>query len=518
MMRTMMLLVVAAFMIGPVSVRSEPRASTRPNVLFILADDHAAGAIGAYGSRVARTPHIDRLAAEGMLFRNAFVTNPICGPSRAVILTGRFSHLNGVLNHDHWTSEGIAFNPSQSTFPRILHQTAIVGKWQFRPEPRGFDHWSIFSNVSGQGSYYNPEFKTASGSVAPRGYATDIVTDQSLEWLARRRDPSRPFLLIASHKAPHRPFEPDLDRSGLFGSEPFLEPDTLFDDYSTRTGGRGMAAMSLARHFKPAEQEEDLKLSLASRTDLDPEQQRRLETAYAAENEVFRNTQPAGRALVRWRYQRYAKDYARCVSSLDDAVGRLLHYLDDSGLAENTIVVYASDQGLFLGEHGLFDKRWPYEESLRIPLIVRWAARIRPGSQDSRLVQNLDLAPTLLAAAGLKPPREMQGKSILPRLLGDPGAEAPSTIYFDYHDHAAYEAVPNYYGVRTDRYKLIYFYEQGKWELYDLSLDPHEMRNVHRDPAYAAVSTRLAREMKDLRRSYRIPEQIGPLAQAERRQ
>lgn len=474
-----------------------------PNILFIFTDDHDTGAIGAYGGRlagVAPTPNLDRLASEGMLFRNAFVTNAICAPSRAVILTGKHSHLNGVRDN------GIRFDSSQVTFPKLLqdagYQTAIVGKWHLKSEPTGFDYWNV---LPGQGDYYNPRFRTPEGIVQETGYVTDIITDKALDWLENGRDAARPFMLMYQHKAPHRPWLPELEHLTRFENVEIPEPATLFDDYEGRTSAAKTQEMTIARHFMEGW---DLKIAGGERWEgidrqLNEEQRARLLAFYEKENEAYSRLE--GDDLVRWKYQRYMKDYLGTIASVDENIGRMLDYLEENDLLENTVVVYSSDQGFFLGEHGWFDKRWMYEESLRTPLIVRWPGVVEPHSENTDLVQNLDFAPTFLDLAGVTVPSEMQGMSLVPLLKGSTPNNWRDAIYYHYYEYPAAHMVQRHYGVRTDRYKLIHYYPIDEWELFDLERDPDELQSVYGDPTYAGVQQELEVKLEELRRQYEVP-------------
>ena len=472
-----------------------PQVTARPNILFIFSDDHATAAISAYGSKLINTPHIDRLAREGTLFRNCFCTNSICGPSRAVILTGKHSHRNGFRdNHS-------SFDGGQATFPKLLqqagYQTAIVGKWHLVSQPTGFDHWEV---LPGQGAYYNPAMlsapKTAEGLPTKRtapGHVTDIVTDLALNWLDTQRDDSKPFMLMLQHKAPHREWEPGPAELDLFRGTTFPEPETLFDDYAGRAGGAAEQEMTIARHMLPKD------LALMTPKNMTPEQKARWEAAYAAENEAFHKADLSGDALARWNYQRYIANYLRCVAGVDRTIGRVLEYLDKTGLSKNTIVVYSSDQGFFLGEHGWFDKRWMYEESLRMPLVVRWPGATSPGTVDDHLVQNLDFAPTFLAAAGVAIPADMQGRSLVPLLRGDSPADWRQSVYYHYYEFPEPHRVPSHYGVRTRTHKLIWYDDRREWELFDLVNDPRELRSIHADPAASEVFADLRTELARVR-------------------
>lgn len=482
----------------------------RPNIIFIFADDHAYQAISAYGSRINHTPNIDRLAREGMLFRQCLVTNSICAPSRAVVLTGKYSHLNGVINNS------TPFDGSQQTVPKLLqkagYQTVIFGKWHLQTQPTGFDYWEI---LPGQGEYYNPDFLTPQGKKRYEGYVTDIITDLVLDWLKNKRDPSRPFFLMYHHKAPHRNWMPAPEYLTLYNTIDIWEPPTLFDDYSTRASPARNQEMEIARHLTissdlklppPPGNAAEAKAWQAMRARMTEEQRRIWDAAYGPENEAFLRANLTGRELVRWKYQRFIKDYLRCVASIDANLGRLLRYLDASGLAQNTVVIYSSDQGFYLGEHGWFDKRWMYEESLRTPLIVRWPGVTKPGSVDTHLVSNLDFAETFLEIAGVPIPADMQGRSLVPLLKGEPVLDWRTSFYYHYYEYPAVHSVARHYGVRTYTHKLIHYYETGEWELFDLENDPHELHNVYGDPRYARIQKELMAELERLRKELKVPE------------
>jgi len=469
-------------------------AGAPPNILFIFTDDHAAHAISAYGSRINQTPNIDRIAAEGIRFDRCLVTNSLCAPSRAVILTGKLSHLNGIYTNVE------RFDGSQLTFPKLLrkagYQTAMVGKWHLKSEPTGFDFWRV---LPGQGLYYNPKFRTPEGEIQRTGYVTDIITDTALDWLKNRRDKTRPFLLMCQHKAPHRNWQPGPNHLTLYDDVTIPEPPDLFDDYRGRAAPARLQRMTVANHMRPAD------LKLVAPRDLTPEQRKKWDAAYGPKNEAFKKTKLEGRAKARWNYQRYIKDYLRCVAAVDDGIGRILDYLDEAGLKDNTVVVYSSDQGFFLGDHGWYDKRWMYEESVKMPLLVRWPGKIEPGSVDGHLVQNLDFAPTFLEAAGIRPPDEMQGRSLLPLLRGESPDGWRKSAYYHYYEEGGH-GVTEHYGVATERYKLIHYFHYGEWELFDLEKDPGEMRSVYGDPAYAKTREALRAELKRLARKYGEPE------------
>lgn len=483
--------------------------ASRPNILFIFSDDHASQAISCYGEsrKLIQTPNIDRLAAEGMKFTRCLVPNSICGPSRATVLTGKYSHINGVYANDPRRP----FDGSQTTFPKLLqkagYQTAMIGKWHLESDPTGFDYWHI---LPGQGIYYNPPMIRMGERVKHEGYVTDIITDLSIDWL-KNRDRSKPFLLMSQHKAPHREWAPALRHLGWDNDRVYPEPETLFDDYGN---GRGLAwrdqDMTLEKTFT------DRDAKLAPPPSLTPEQRRQWDAYYEPRNEKFRQANLSGQDLVRWRYQRYMHDYLGCIKSVDESVGRLLKYLDDEGLAENTVVVYSSDQGFFLGEHGWFDKRWIVEESLTTPLLVRWPKATRPGSVSSKLVSVVDFAQTFLEMAGVPAPTDMQGRSLVPLLRGETPADWRTGFYYHYYEFPQPHRVRPHYGIVTERYKLVHYYwpDLDEWELYDLQVDPRETKNFINDPSYAATIKQLREELEALRRECKAPpiDQIPPEA------
>lgn len=473
-----------------------------PNILFLFADDHAYQAISAYGSNRNNTPNIDRLAKEGMLFERAFVTNSICAPSRAVILTGKHSHLNGQLTNRE------RFDGEQQTFPKLLqkngYQTALVGKWHLKSDPTGFDFWQI---LLGQGPYYNPPMKTSKSVDKITGYTTDIITEVTLDWLRHKRDPNQPFVLMCQHKAPHRNWQPGPQYLNKYDGVMIPEPHTLRDDYQNRLVPASTQSMTIDRHLT----NNDLKLNPPK--NLTTEQKSAWDAAYGPKNKAFEDAGLSGDALLKWKYQRYAKDYLRCIDSVDEGVGRILDYLDESGLADNTVVVYSSDQGWYLGEHGWFDKRWMYEESFRTPLLVRWPGITKPGSKNSKLVQNLDYAETFLDICGVQAPPEMQGQSIVPLLKGKNPKRWRKSLYYQYYEFPGGHSVRRHYGVRTESHKLIHFYMLDGWELYDLVKDPHELHSVYDDPDYARISEELKAELNRLRSLYQVPKDTRPLIQ-----
>jgi arylsulfatase A-like enzyme len=483
---------------------SPAQEPARPNIVFIFSDDHAYQAISAYRhpAKLLETPNLDRLAKEGMRFDRCLVTNSICGPSRATILTGKYSHRNGFYNNSNSRFDG-----AQVTFPKLLqkagYQTAIVGKWHLVSDPTGFDYWEI---LPGQGAYYNPPMIREGQRVKHEGYVTDIITNLSLDWLKNRRDPKKPFLLMSQHKAPHREWEPNLKYLGHDGDRKYPEPETLFDDYS----GRGKAEKTQDMTIEKTMTARDNKLVTPG--NLTPDQKKAWDAYYEPRNEAFRKANLQGKDLVRWKFQRYMHDYLGCIKSVDESVGRVLDYLKEAGLEQNTIVVYSSDQGFYLGEHGWFDKRWIYEESLRTPLLVRWPGVARPGSTNGAIVSNLDFAETFLEAAGVAVPAEMQGRSLAPILKGETPADWRKSFYYHYYEFPGPHSVRKHYGVVTDRHKLVRFYEPDSdyWELFDRQSDPNEMKSFHGDPAVAAVQKELEAELARLRKELQVPDEDPP--------
>ena len=482
---------------------------SRPNIIFILSDDHGYQAISAYGGNLNQTPQIDRLAKGGMLFNRAYVTNSLCAPSRAATLTGKYGHLNGITgNGDE------RFDSSQCTFPKLLqqagYQTALIGKWHLVSQPTGFDYWNV---LPGQGDYYNPVFISKKGRKKVDGYVTDLITDDAIDWLDKR-DTSAPFCLLTWEKAPHRDWMPAPQYLNLYDTVNFPIPSSFRDDYSGRTRAAHEQMMQVNRDLSD---NYDLKLhfnvdDLTGRLDdnwkavfgrLSPEAQQKFQQAYAAKNRKFFEAHLTGAALSAWKYQRYLQDYLSCVRSIDDNLGRLLDYIDKKGLADNTIIIYSSDQGFYLGEHGWFDKRFMYEPSFRTPLIIRWPKLIMPGSRSNELVMNIDIAETLLDAAGVKVPKEMQGKTLLPVFKGKLKGEWRKGIYYHYYESGGEHHVPKQVGVRSQRYKLIYFYENKDWELYDLKKDPDEMNNLIDEPGYKSQKKAMTKLLNNLRRQYK---------------
>jgi arylsulfatase A-like enzyme len=496
-----LLLGIAALACGSRLTAADP--PKRPNIVFIFSDDHAYQAISAYAhpAKLLDTPNIDRIAKQGVRFDRCLVPNSICGPSRATVLTGKYSHINGFYNNTNSRFDG-----AQVTFPKLLqaagYQTAIVGKWHLVSDPTGFDHWHI---LPGQGVYYNPPMRKNGQQVKHEGYTTDIITDISLEWL-KSRDKAKPFVLMCQHKAPHREWCPATRHLGHDNDRKYPEPDSLFDDYA----GRGVAEKTQDMTIAKTMNDVDLKLKPPGY--LNAEQRKAWDAYYEPRNKAFREAKLEGKDLVRWKFSRYMHDYLGCIKAVDESVGRLLDYLDKEGLAENTIVVYSSDQGFYLGEHGWFDKRWIFEESLRTPLVVRWPGVTKPGTTCTDIVSNLDFAPTFLEAAGVPVPAEVQGKSLVPVLKGQTPADWRKSFYYHYYEYPGPHSVRRHYGVVTDRYKLVRFYEPGAdyWELFDLKTDPKELTSVYGKPEYAAAQKALEAELARLRKELKVPHPDPP--------
>ncbi|WOD42815.1 sulfatase family protein [Hwangdonia lutea] len=490
----------------------------KPNIVFIMSDDHAYQAISAYDDKLIQTPNIDRIANEGMLFTNATVTNSICAPSRAVILTGKHSHINGKIDNLS------KFDTTNVTFPQILqkagYQTAMFGKLHFGNNPKGFDEFKI---LPGQGSYYNPRFITQKGDTIIKGYVTDITTDLTLDWMKNRRDPNKPFMLMYLHKAPHRAWLPNKKHYTEFTKKTFPLPETLFDDYNTRSTAAKTAEMGIFKHMSlindvklRPETVKELGIKQWSRLGqsigrLDSVQRADWDAVYNPIDEDFKKRYPTmnDSTFTVWKYQRYMQDYLGTIASVDENVGRVLDYLDEEKLADNTIVVYTSDQGFYLGEHGWFDKRFMYNESFKTPLLIKWPNKITAGITEDEMVQNLDFAQTFLEVAGVKAPKEMQGESLVPLLTGKKEAWDREAVYYHYYEYPAEHAVKRHYGIATKEYKLIHFYHDvNEWELYDSKKDPNEVNNVYNDPEYADVVKEMTQKLKEVRKKYKDSETL----------
>ncbi len=509
---------------GPTAVL----AADTPNIVFIFTDDHAPHAIGAYGGwlkDVNPTPNIDRLAAEGMLFRNSFCTNSICGPSRAVIQTGKHSFVNGFMQN------GNKFDGDQQTFPKLLQQagyrTAMVGKWHLGTTPQGFDYWKI---LPGQGAYYNPVFRSPQGREVIDGYCTDIVTDLAIDWLQEQVDNDQPFMLMCQHKAPHRTWMPALRHLTLYDDVHIPDPPTLFDDSEDNASPMRHHEMAIDGHLNlvsdcfgpelpnwtPTNKSRDLS-GIRNLEKMSPEQRAAWDAAFEPKNNELRKLALKGKDLVRWKYHLYIRNYLRCIKGVDESVGRLMEFLKENGLDDNTIVIYSSDQGFYLGDHGMYDKRWMYEESLLMPLVIKWPGVTAPGSVNTDLVQNLDYAETFLDIAQTDIPDDMQGRSLVPLLRGETPDDWRKSIYYHYHEFPSVHMVARHNGIRTGRYKLIHFYQFDEWEFYDLEKDPDEIQNEYGNPDYADVVESLRGNLEQLRSHYGDETDTSPFDAEERR-
>jgi arylsulfatase A-like enzyme len=492
------LLTIASLL--PATALGQARRADRPNIIFIMTDDHAAHAIGAYGSKVNETPNLDRLAREGALLTSVFATNSICTPSRATILTGQYSHLNGVTMFNR-------FDSARMTVARLLQQggyyTGLVGKWHLGSDPAGFDKWEI---LPGQGVYQDPVFYTATSEKTYTGrYVTEVITDLALDFVEHRPH-DKPFFLMMHHKAPHRPWEPNGEHGAHFAAQRIPEPVTFWDSYDTRTDALHENLQRVAADLT----NRDLKLTPPPGLGQDDLARWRLikPTSVSIDRDGKQVTL-TGEALVRWKYQRYMQDYLATVQSVDDSVGKVLAFLDKAGLARNTIVIYTSDQGFFLGDHGLFDKRFMYEESIRMPFLVRWPAGIKPGTKSDAIALNIDFAPTFIEAAGLPASSEMQGRSLLSMLRGRTSPDWRTSMYYRYYHDPGDHNTRAHYGVRTRTHKLIYFWTKDQWELFDLVHDPYELHNLYGQPGQDQLTATLKAELARLKREVRDDDQLA---------
>jgi arylsulfatase A-like enzyme len=495
----------------------------RPNIIYIMSDDHDKDAISAYNKSLIQTPNIDRLAKEGMVFSNAFVANSICAPARATLLTGQHSHKNGHIDNI------VRFDSSRITMPKLLqqagYQTAVIGKWHLKSYPTGFDYWKI---LPGQGLYFQPRIIHMNGDTSTyKGYATDVITDEALDWLGKR-DRQKPFLLLLHHKAPHRYFFPPLKYIQQFHNKTFPEPSTLYIDAEGRGTAWKKQTMTISSDMKLSS---DLKVDPKYLMDIpwlkpdsaeiayynaimnrisEPERTT-IKDIYKERGELLQKLKPSGKDLLKYKYQWYMQDFLACVASVDENIGRVLDYLDKNDLSKNTLIVYTSDQGFYLGENGWFDKRFMYDQSMQIPLLVKWPGKIKAGSVNNNLVQNIDFAPTFLDAAGEKIPEWMQGLSLKKTFLNSTTTLPRKTLYYHFYEYHADHTVLPHLGVRNDRYKLIYFYTVNEWELYDLKKDPDELQNVYADKNYQKILETMKQELLKARKGYDDREPAGEL-------
>jgi len=527
----LLLLFIVVYILG-CSRNSETK--TKPNILFIMSDDHAYQAISAYDNRLIQTPNIDKIANEGMLFNNACVTNSICAPSRAVILTGKHSHLNGKIDNH------AKFDDSQTTFPQLFqkagYQTAMFGKLHFGNNPKGVDDFLI---LPGQGDYINPKFIGKDKDTIITGYVTDIITDLTLNWFKTKRDEAKPFLMMYLHKAPHRAWWPSPEKFAEFYEKEFPEPKTLFDDYSGRGTAAKTAEMNILTHMQYMHDSKVRPSTIEEMGKIEPEivyvkgdgtlmrptakgfndpfgraneeQKKKYDITLDKISRDFKVNWPKmnNKEKMKWKFQRYMQDYLATISSVDDNVGRVLNYLEESGLDKNTIVVYTSDQGFYLGEHGWFDKRFIYDESFKTPLMIKWPNVIKPGTTSEEMVQNLDFAQTFLEAAMIEAPNDMQGESLIPLLKGDSEKWNRNAVYYHYYEYPSVHMAKRHYGIVNKEFKLTHFYyDVDEWELYDRLKDPNEINNVYKDSEYKDVVEKLTQELKEMRIKYKDSEEL----------
>ena len=519
-MKTLNLAKIASYtLIGaaalPIVSCKEKVEEKRMNILFIMCDDHSYQTISAYDNRYISTPNIDRIAADGVKFANSFVANSLSGPSRACMLTGKHSHTNG------FTDNTRIFDGSQQTFPKLLqksgYETAVIGKWHLVTEPTGFDHWDI---LIGQGDYYNPTFINNGDTVQRKGYATNVTTDLALQWLEEGRDKDKPFCLLLHHKAPHRTWMPDTCDFKLFSDKEFALPENFYDNYEGRVAAAAQEMsivkdMDLVYDLKLADKENEIhsnenleKMGRRIYSNMDAAQKAAWDAHYDAVIADFKKQGLSGKALDEWKFRQYMRDYLRVITSIDRNVGKVLDYLKESGLEDNTLVVYTSDQGFYMGEHGWFDKRFMYEESFRTPLLMRLPSGAK--GEATELVQNIDYAATFLDVAGVDIPQDIQGVSLLPLLKGEKSIEGRDAIYYHFFEYHAEHMVKKHYGVRTDRYKLIHFYDDiDAWELYDLEKDPSEMNNIYGKEGTEAITAELKKRLVELQKEYGEEEYIA---------
>jgi len=489
----------------------QAQKAEKPNIIFIMADDHANRAISAYGGGINNTPNIDRIANEGAIFRNNFCANSICGPSRASILTGKHSHKNGV------TGNAAIWNGKQMLLPRVMqragYNTALIGKWHLNSNPGDeFDYWKILMGAGRQGFYYNPDFVTSEGKTEMmKGYSTDLITDEALGWLDEKREEKKPFMLFVQYKAPHVPRMPEFRFMDRYVNDTIPEPETLFDDYESRSPYLDKARMKIGNRIKTFplledhDPSENIYYARMTKEQLekwhsykDPDTKQILK--------LKREGKLVGKEKKRLAYQMFIKDYLRCIDGVDENVGRLLSWLDQNEkIKENTIIVYSSDQSYFTGQHGWAEKRFMYEDGMKMPLVMRWPKAIKAGTEVEELVQNIDFAPSFIDMAGVEIPGEMQGESVLELVNGEKSSDWRKSLYYHYYDHGKHN-VPRHEGVRGERYKLIHYYTDDVWEFYDLNQDADEINNLYGIARYKKEIRQLKKELYRLRKQYEVPE------------
>lgn len=506
------LIVLMTTMFG-CKISKKQETTNQPNILFIMTDDHALAAISAYEgylAKIAPTPNIDRIANEGIRFNNALCTNSICGPSRASILTGQYAHINGFYKNEG----GGDFNSSLETLPKILqrngYETAVIGKWHLGTAPTGFDYFKVLFNKEGQGSYFDPVFEMKNESIIEEigKYSTTVIKEDAINWLKNRKDKNKPFMLMYQFKAPHRPWDPAPDYANYLKNVTIPHPETYNDDYNGRQAAKD-AWMRIDGHMNRKDVKIEPPIGLTDEELIAWNKYGNEDGEFWTPDEKMTNDERKN-----WKFQRYIKDYLRVVKAVDDAIGEMLSYLDQNNLAENTIVVYTSDQGFYLGEHGWFDKRFMYEESMHMPLLVRYPQKIKAGSISNDMILNIDFSPTLLEIAGINPPKEVQGKSFMPILENKTKETFRDAVYYHYYEYPYWHHVQPHYGIRTERYKLIhYYYDMDEWELYDLSNDPNEVNNVIHNPEHKQLIMNLKSRLSELKKEYNMNLSIDELRQ-----
>ncbi|MDC1105736.1 sulfatase [Prolixibacteraceae bacterium] len=479
----------------------------QPNIIFIMSDDHGYQAISAYGHNLNHTPNIDRIANEGALFTHGYVSNSICAPSRAAMLTGKHSFKNGKIDNVipyNWDQDNVA-----KRLQKAGYETALIGKIHLHGNPQGFNYSNV---LRGQGQYYNPDFIENGKKRKYHGYCTEVTTNITMDWIKNKRNKNKPFFLMYHQKAPHRTWMPDLKHLGTYDDKTFELPDNFFDKYEGRKAAKQhemgiFKHMDLVYDLKMLDKQKQInsprrRQAQSKYNRMDSTQRAKWDAYYDPIIKDFKARKLKGEALAKWKYDRYIKDYLSTIQSVDDGVGELLNYIEKEGLSKNTIIVYTSDQGFYLGEHGWFDKRWMYEESFRTPILMKYPKEIKPGTIEDGLIQNIDFAPTFLDYANVEIPKDMQGESFRPILNGEK-EDWRDALYYTYYEHHGAHSVQRHHGIRTHRYKLIHFYyDCDNWELYDLKDDPKEMHNLYGDPNYVEIQKELHQKLESIREKY----------------